>query len=61
MYALTVSSDGTKADQLCEVVTGLDIPNGVAWANGSLYVATVTQILRIPDVDAFVLKNCGKV
>eukprot|EP00884_Botryococcus_braunii_P003192 jgi/Botrbrau1/12874/Bobra.0188s0016.1 len=60
VYALKVASDGTKAEEACVLAKGLDIPNGVAWHNGSLYIASLTQLLRIPDVDSFVLQNCGK-
>jgi glucose/arabinose dehydrogenase len=45
-----------KVDEVIPVVTGLDTPNGVAFHNGSLYVAEMSRIVRFDDVEA----NLGK-
>jgi glucose/arabinose dehydrogenase len=33
------------------IASGLDMPNGVAFRNGSLYVSAVTKILRYDDIE----------
>lgn len=33
------------------IADGLDMPSGLAWKNGSLYVAAVNRILRYDDID----------
>lgn len=42
---------------MATVLTGLDAPNGVAWRNGSLYVAEVTRITRYDNADSHVLNS----
>lgn len=39
-----------KADQVLTVASGLNSPNGVAFREGSLYVAEINRILRFDDV-----------
>ena len=51
-------SDGV-ADRVNTVLKRLFVPNGIAYRNGSLYVATVTDVLRYDDVDRLALS--GKV
>ena len=51
-------SDGV-ADRVHTVLKDLSVPNGIAYRNGSLYVATVTDVLRYDDVDRLALR--GKV
>lgn len=50
------NSDGI-ADSVLEVISDQWRPNGIAWRRGSLYVATVTQILRYDNVDRLVLSG----
>lgn len=45
------------ADLTLPLLSGLNQPNGVAWHNGSLYVAEVSRITRYDDVDASVMAN----
>ena len=51
VYAIT-SKDGKKADQVITIASGLHEPNGVAFRNGSLYVAEVSRILRYDNIVA---------
>lgn len=49
VYAITGSSGTTKVSI---IASGLDQPNGVAFRNGSLYVAQQTQITRYDNIEA---------
>lgn len=51
VYAIT-SRDGKTADEVITIASGLHMPNGVAFRNGSLYVAEVSRILRYDDIEA---------
>ena len=39
------------------LLSGLNDPNGIAWYNGSLYVAEINKITRYDDADASVIAN----
>jgi hypothetical protein len=41
-----------KATQVQVVAAGLNMPSGLAFANGALYVAAVERILRYDDIEA---------
>lgn len=59
MYALIdFDNDGT-ADSIVTVIANLTAPTGLAYANGSLWVATTPTIYRYDGVDA--LARAGKV
>jgi glucose/arabinose dehydrogenase len=47
---LDTDKDG-KADESRLIATGLQQPSGIAFRNGSLYVAAVTRILRYDDIE----------
>jgi len=48
-----VDEDGDgKADVVHVIADGLTMPNGVAFRNGSLYVAEVNRVLRFDDIEA---------
>jgi glucose/arabinose dehydrogenase len=52
VYAIKdIDGDG-KADRVYTIARGLHMPNGVAYRNGSLYVAEVSRIIRLDDIDA---------
>lgn len=51
VYALKDTDGDFKADQRYTLATGLNMPNGVAFKNGSLYVAEVNRILRFDDIE----------
>lgn len=48
--ALDKDRDG-KADEVLAVLKGLNTPNGVAFRNGSLYVAEISRILKYEDIE----------
>ena len=46
-----VRHDGRKATRIVTLVSGLNMPNGVAFNNGALYVAEVNRILRFDNIE----------
>ncbi len=50
VYAVVPNEDGST--EVLEILTGLDMPNGIAWYAGDLYVAENTRITRYPDIEA---------
>ena len=40
-----------RAGAVTRIAEGLNMPSGLAWRNGSLYVAAVNRILRYDDID----------
>ena len=61
VYALVdLEGSGTKV-QLHTLLTGQVQPNGVAWHNGSLYVAEVGQITRYDRADAYALAGLVRI
>jgi len=51
VYAILNSTGKHKADKVIPVAEGLDMPNGVAFRDGSLYVAEVSRIIRFKDIE----------
>lgn len=51
VYALPRSADGTRAERVQRVASGLRLPNGVAFLDGALYVAEVNRVLRLDDIE----------
>lgn len=52
VYALRDTNGDMHADQKFVLATGLKMPNGVAFRDGSLYVAEVSRILRFDNIEA---------
>ena len=50
VYAVVDSDGDAKVDQVLTVAEGLRMPSGVAWREGSLYVAAISRILRYDDL-----------
>lgn len=50
VYALTDTDGDMVADKRDTIATGLNMPNGVVYKDGDLYVAEVNRILRFPDI-----------
>ena len=59
VYALRDTSGDGKPDKKYIIASHLSMPNGVAFRNGSLYVAEVGQILRYDNIESK-LGNPGK-
>jgi glucose/arabinose dehydrogenase len=51
VYAITDTDNDYQADSIITIANGLRSPNGVAFRNGSLYVAEISRILRFDDID----------
>ncbi|KKG20943.1 sorbosone dehydrogenase family protein, partial [Methanosarcina sp. 2.H.T.1A.15] len=52
VYAIPDRNGDNKADEVIVLAEGLDMPNGVAFMNGSLYVAEVSRVVRYDDIEA---------
>jgi glucose/arabinose dehydrogenase len=52
VYAVLDRNNDSKADEVLVLAEGLDMPNGVAFRNGSLYVAEVSRVIRYDDIEA---------
>src|SRR5262249_26704029 len=50
VYAVVDRDGNHRADEVHVLARGLDMPSGVAFRDGSLYVAAVNRILRLRDV-----------
>jgi glucose/arabinose dehydrogenase len=52
VYAVRDRDRDGRADEVVAIASGLNMPNGVAFRDGALYVAEVSRILRFDDVEA---------
>ncbi len=59
VYAVADRNRDNKADDVLTVASGLTQPNGVAFRDGSLYVAEISKISRYDGVDAFAKTGAG--
>ncbi|HEY5995411.1 MAG TPA: PQQ-dependent sugar dehydrogenase [Candidatus Deferrimicrobiaceae bacterium] len=59
VYAVTARRGSTRADRVVTVATGLEMPNGVAFRDGALYVAEVSRVLRFDAIESR-LENSGR-
>jgi glucose/arabinose dehydrogenase len=51
VYAVHYRAGRPAADKVATAASGLDMPNGVAYRGGSLYVAEVSRLIRYDGVD----------
>jgi glucose/arabinose dehydrogenase len=51
VYALVDENQDGKADTKYTLTDGLNMPNGVAYRDGDLYVAEVNRIIRFKDIE----------
>lgn len=51
VYAVTDGNRDGVADKIYTVASGLNSPNGVAFKDGSLYVAEISRILKFDDIE----------
>lgn len=51
VYALQDKNQDGIADQYYIIATGLNMPNGIAYKDGALYVATLKRIIRFDNID----------
>ena len=52
VYAVVDTNQDYQADEVIPIQQGLKAPNGVAFRDGSLYVAEINRILRFDNVEA---------
>lgn len=52
VHALTDSDGDQRADRVQLVLSGLDMPSGLEFRDGALYVGERTRILRYDDIEA---------
>lgn len=56
VYAITDDNKDGKADKVYTLASGLNTPNGVAFKNGHLYIATISSILKLENIEANLAK-----
>jgi len=52
VYAVLDRDQDQKADEVITIASGLNMPNGVAFRGGALYVAEVNQVLRYDGIES---------
>ena len=52
VYAVLDTNRDFKADKIITIASGLNMPNGVAFRDGSLYVAEVNRVLRFDNIES---------
>jgi glucose/arabinose dehydrogenase len=52
VYAIRDTNNDYRADAVMTLLDGLHMPNGVAFRNGSLYVAEIDRILRYDNIES---------
>ena len=52
VYAVVDDNKDGKADKVYKIASGLNTPNGVAFKDGNLYIATINAILRLDNIEA---------
>ena len=52
VYAILDRDNDQKADEVITIDSGLNVPNGVAFRDGSLYVAEINRILRYDGIES---------
>ena len=51
VFALVDENKDGRADKVYTIASGLNSPNGVAFKNGSLYIATISSIVRLDSIE----------
>src|SRR5438876_1716258 len=51
VYAVVDSDGDQRADKVFTIASGLQVPVGVAYRNGALYVSAVDRILRFDEIE----------
>ncbi len=52
VYALPDRDGDDRADEVITIASGLNVPNGVAFRDGALYVAEISRVLRFDNIEA---------
>lgn len=56
VYAISDTDGDNRADEVVTIASGLNMPNGVAFRKGSLYVACLNRVIRFDNIETR-LKN----
>ena len=51
VYAIVDRNDDHRADEVVTIASGLNMPNGVAFRDGALYVAEIGRVLRFDGIE----------
>ena len=51
LHAVVDSDKDGKADKVIKIAENLNMPSGMTYRNGDLYVSEVSKILRYPDIE----------
>jgi glucose/arabinose dehydrogenase len=51
VFAVLDKDKDYKAEEVIKIASGLNSPNGVAFRDGSLYVAEINRVLRFDDIE----------
>ena len=51
VFAVRDTDKDGRADEVKAIASGLDVPNGVAFKDGTLYVAEISRVLRLPAIE----------
>ena len=57
VYGLLDSRSTGTSERTVILLSGQNDPNGIAWHNGSLYVAEINKITRYDNADSYVVAN----
>lgn len=52
LYAILDSNQDYQADEVITLAQGMNMPNGVAFRDGALYVAEIQRVLRYDNIEA---------
>ncbi|MEO7800867.1 MAG: PQQ-dependent sugar dehydrogenase [Ginsengibacter sp.] len=56
VYAIVDNNKDGVADKIYKVASGLNTPNGVAFKDGTLYIAAISTIYRLENIEANLAK-----
>jgi glucose/arabinose dehydrogenase len=59
VYALVDRDKDNRADEVIKIATGLNMPSGITFRGGALYVAEISRVLRYDNIESQ-LKNPPK-
>src|SRR5437870_12281708 len=52
VYAVVDRNKDNRADDVIKIASGLKMPSGVAFRDGSLYVAEISRVLRFDGIES---------
>jgi glucose/arabinose dehydrogenase len=52
VFAVTDENKDGQGDKVYTLASGLNTPNGVAFKNGNLFIATISSILKLENIEA---------